>query len=377
MVKANSQMLTHYFNSVAKVSLLTRDEELTIVRRIARTRRQLRRAILSCGDGWQAAVALLTEAFDGRRRFDRVVDVSLHDAQRKSDLRRRLGPNLQTLTRLHQHCRSKFAAATDRSQPLAVRRVACRRMVALRQKGIRLIEEVPLRMEYLHDILKGLRQTFELMREPTVRTRKRCGDGRCTDAKAALRHLMSATRETPSSLRRRLERAERIFHEHLADVYYQSLTLSDLSTEEDIGMRFEGVEWMLNFTSWEKGRIRWNAAYVNAFSNVSGSDTEQTILRVYAQTTSTLSWLQGWPLGIFSTVSYIKADKMDQKDDDPEGRFLLERIDGRIAKDVKINGYDLEVSATWQHDLSSDPYVLNGNVYQDETRVQLGARLSF
>ncbi len=174
-----------------------------------------------------------------------------------------------------------------------------------------------------------------------------------------------------------LESDVRIFHEHQADVYYQTLRLGEFATEENLSMRFEGVEWMLNFTPWEKGQIRWNAAVVGAFTNASTNERERVLLRVYAKNTTTLTWLQSWPMQINSSLSYMKADRMDQLDDDLSGRFLIERIDGRLAKSLNIASYDMELSATFQRDLSSDPYVLSQNFYEDKTRVQFGLSFSF
>ncbi len=169
----------------------------------------------------------------------------------------------------------------------------------------------------------------------------------------------------------------RVFHEHQADVFYQSLRLSSFTTDEDISIRFEGVEWMLNFTPWYNGRIRWNAAILNAFSNISDNGTEQVILRIYARNTTTLSWLQAWPFSINTTLSYLKADKYDQLHPDNESHFLFERLDARVAKSLNINGHELELSSSIQHNLSSDPYISSDNVYEDETRFQVGLSMSF
>jgi len=101
------------------------------------------------------------------------------------------------------------------------------------------------------------------------------------------------------------------------------------------------------------------------------------LLRVYAKNTTTLTWLQSWPMQINSSLSYMTANKMDQLDNDVTGRFLIERIDGRLAKSLNIASYDMELSATFQHDLSSDPYILSQNFYEDKTRVQFGLSFSF
>ena len=174
-----------------------------------------------------------------------------------------------------------------------------------------------------------------------------------------------------------LEMDVRLFHEHQADVFYQSLRLSSFTTEENISVRFEGVEWMLNFTPWYNGQIRWNAAVLNAFTNTSDNGTETVILRIYARNTTTLSWLQAWPFSINTTLSYLKADKYDQLHPDNESHFLFERLDARVAKSLNINGYELELSSSIQHNLSSKPYISSNNVYEDETRFQVGLRMSF
>jgi iron complex outermembrane receptor protein len=173
-----------------------------------------------------------------------------------------------------------------------------------------------------------------------------------------------------------LESDVRIFHENLTDVYYQTLRLGEFSTEKNIKIRFEGIEWMLNVTPWEKGRIRWNAALVSAFSNTE-TLREISLLRIYAQTTTTLSWLQEWPWQVNSTFTYMKADKMNQLTEIESNRSLIERIDGRLAKFIKISNHEVEVSAGFQHDLSSDSYVQIQNFYEDKTRIQLGLSLSF
>jgi len=116
---------------------------------------------------------------------------------------------------------------------------------------------------------------------------------------------------------------------------------------------------------------------LNAFTNTSDNGTETVILRIYARNTTTLSWLQTWPFSINTTLSYLKADKYDQLHPDNESHFLFERLDARVAKSLNINGYELELSSSIQHNLSSKPYISSNNVYEDETRFQVGLRMSF
>ncbi|MFT5593322.1 MAG: iron complex outermembrane receptor protein [Oceanicoccus sp.] len=172
----------------------------------------------------------------------------------------------------------------------------------------------------------------------------------------------------------------RVFEEDLTDVYYQSLTLAEIETIDDISMRFQGVEWQYSIEAMAGTQIRWIGAYVDAKTNISndaeGNSRERVLLRVYARNTHTLSWLQTWSDATSSSVSYILANEYDDLTV-ASGRTLLERIDLKVIHNIALPKTNLELSANIQHDLSSDPYIWLGNIYEDETRFQLAARFNF
>lgn len=172
----------------------------------------------------------------------------------------------------------------------------------------------------------------------------------------------------------------RLFQENISDVFYQSLTLDELETVDDICMTFKGVEWQFSTDVWSQGQLRWNGAYVDAdtdINNVNDEYRENVLLRIYAQNTHTLAWLQEWNANTFSSVSYILVDAYDDKNNDAGARTQIERLDMKVSHNFTIARNSLELSANLQHDISNDPYVLGDNVYEEETRVQVAARVNF
>lgn len=174
----------------------------------------------------------------------------------------------------------------------------------------------------------------------------------------------------------------RVFEENLTDVYYQSLTLEEIETVNGICMRFQGVEWQFSLSPWTSGQLRWIGAYVDADTNldtqdVNGSDREQVLLRIYAKNTHTLSWLQSFGDSTSSSVSYILANEYDDLNSSSSDRSLIERIDVKLIHSFSLPSTSVELAANIQHDLTSDPYIWGANIYEDETRFQISARLNF
>ncbi len=174
----------------------------------------------------------------------------------------------------------------------------------------------------------------------------------------------------------------RVFEEDLTDVYYQSLKLDDFETNEDISIEFQGIEWQYSIKPWLNTQLRWIGAYVDASTNIDpneedSTEREKSLLRIYARNTHTISWLQSWDESVSSSLSYILANEYDDLNVSEGARSLIERIDMKVIHSFALPNINVELSANVQHDLSSDPYIWGDNIYENETRFQLGARFNF
>ena len=170
-----------YLAQMGGMPLLTREGEVGHARQIEHWRRRFRRTLLANDFVLAGAVALLEKVQAGTVRLDRTIEVSVTNTREKRRILRRLAPNLATLRRLQEEKARLFRTALSRSVPVERRREAWRRLVRQRNKAVRLVEEMHLRIQRLYPLLKELREragrldALEARAEVTGATRGNCG----------------------------------------------------------------------------------------------------------------------------------------------------------------------------------------------------------
>jgi len=199
-----------YLLQMGGIPLLSRETEVAHAREIETWRRRFRRTMLANDFVLAGAVQLLEKIQAGTLRLDRTIEVSVTNTREKKRLLKRLAPNLVTLRRIEQEKSRLFRIAMSRSTPLEQRRAAWRRLVRQRNKAVRLVEEMHLRIQRLTPILRQLRGMSE--RHDALRAeldRGTAGDERArTQLALELRRILLTTRESRRTLRRRLDRLE-------------------------------------------------------------------------------------------------------------------------------------------------------------------------
>ena len=152
------------------------------------------------------AVQLLQRVQAGTLRLDRTIEVSVTNTSEKKRLLKRLGPNLETLRRIEEEKRRLFRIAMARSLPLGRRRVAWRQLVRQRNKAVRLVEEMNLRIQRLYPLLQQLQEMgdrYRALGEPSA-----AGGATPAERTRERRRILLTTRESRHTLRRRLDRLE-------------------------------------------------------------------------------------------------------------------------------------------------------------------------
>jgi len=137
--------------------LLTRATEVSSAQQIERWRRKFRHTMLANDFILAGAMDLLERVKEGTVRLDRTIEDAVTNTKEKARFLKRLGPNLATLRLIEQEKSRLFRIATSRSLPLEQRRAAWRRLVRQRNKAVRLVEEMHLRIQRLTPLLKQLR----------------------------------------------------------------------------------------------------------------------------------------------------------------------------------------------------------------------------
>jgi len=194
-----------YLLQMGGIPLLTRELEVSHARQIELWRRRFRHMMLGNDLVLAGAISLLEQVQAGRLRLDRTIEVSVTNTAEKKRTLRRLGPNLETLRRLEQEKRQLFRTAMSRRVPLAVRREAWRQLVRKRNKAVRLVEEMNLRIQRLYPLLKRLRDVARRIEA----IGEAAGHGGSPSVVARdQRRLLLAVRESRRTLARRLARLD-------------------------------------------------------------------------------------------------------------------------------------------------------------------------
>ncbi len=216
--KLSDDPIRMYLSQMAIIPLLTREQEISLAKKIEVTRKRFRRSVLGCNFAMQATIDTLNKVFSGVLPFDRTIKVSLTERLTKEQILARMPHNLKTLGHLRQANRDDFRKlirkSTDRTEWNESRRRFCRR----RRKALQLVEELSLRTRRVQPLVKQLREFSRRMEFLRRRIKELASDVSAVDERAQyrreLRDLMMLTMESPRSLRNRLEVVTRQFTDY-------------------------------------------------------------------------------------------------------------------------------------------------------------------
>jgi len=207
-----------YLMQMGDIPLLTKQDEITVAKRIEKGRRQFRHCMLANDYVLQAAAGLLDGIRNNKLRLDRTIEVSVVNIREKNRLLKVLTPNLLTIQNLLRQNRRDFALAVHRGKPRQERQNAWRRILARRVKAVRLVEEMNLRTQRLQPMLDNLQKISLRMEAIREQLAKPCHDederAQAAELRKELCHLMRITVESPATLRRRLSRIAKLANEY-------------------------------------------------------------------------------------------------------------------------------------------------------------------
>jgi len=207
-----------YLTQMGEIPLLTRQQEITLAKKIEITRARFRRKVLECDYVMPHAVRVLQRVAAGELPFDRTVQVSVTDHLEKVQILGRLPHNLRTLEVLLKRNRYDYQKALSCSVPMAERLVAWRRIGQRRRRAVRLLEELGLRTGRIEPMIRNLEEFSHRVDELRARIREHRKTDRPSDESqpwvVEYRSILSATQETPTSLRNRINRIKAVYAEY-------------------------------------------------------------------------------------------------------------------------------------------------------------------
>ena len=203
--KLTSDPIRMYLSQMAEIPLLTRDEEISLAKKIEVSRKRFRRAVLGCDYALRTTVDTLRRVHQGELPFDRTIKVSLTEQLTKEQILARMPHNLKTLDALIDSNRLDFSRLIRKSTTAKERRGLRRDFIRRRRKCLQLVEELSLRTRRIQPLMAQLEAFADrmehirsLLRAPG---KDRISQSERTNLRRELKDLMSVTQEIPRGLR--------------------------------------------------------------------------------------------------------------------------------------------------------------------------------
>lgn len=192
-----------YLMQMGEIPMLSRDDEVSAAKAIERARSRYRRLMLANDFVLHAAADLLSKVQRGELRLDRTIEISVTNTAEKKRILLRLPPNLATIEHLLERNRCDFAIAISKRSKKSQKHAAWRRLVIRRNKVVRLIEELNLRLPKLQPIVDQLHEIgrqMSIIKQNLAEPNHLLGPNHQKELRAELLYLMRITQESPATL---------------------------------------------------------------------------------------------------------------------------------------------------------------------------------
>jgi len=219
-VPISSDPVRLYLSQMCQIPLLSREQEITLAKKIEITRRKFRRAVLGNDYALRHTVEILRKVAAGIMPFDRTIKVSLTEQLTKEQISARMPLNLATIDRLIEENRRDFQVVVRKSVSDSTKATAKLNYQRRRMKSMVLVEELSLRSRRVIPLMRQLEQFSARMDYLSERLAEIRQNGtqplELQRLLGELRHLIMTTQESPRSLRRRVEDFRKSYKEYEA-----------------------------------------------------------------------------------------------------------------------------------------------------------------
>jgi RNA polymerase primary sigma factor len=205
-----------YLQQMGEIPLLTRDQEISLAKKIELTRKLFRRTLMLSPLAAREATAILTDVLEKRVPFERTLRVSTQENE-KDLLEARLPENLTTLKAILERNESDFEKVLLKQGNKTERTQLERRIHRRQKKSMQLIEELQIQIKKFKPIMEKLKQFSRQIAEAQQRYDQLAAKGSgapradIQQARDIFNNMIVFAGEEPEKLHERLIEVERRF----------------------------------------------------------------------------------------------------------------------------------------------------------------------